>query len=190
VTAPLVLASTSPQRRAILDQLGIPFRIEAPAYEEHALDLDPVALVEAHSRGKASSVSPRPGDGPVLGVDTAVVIDDLVLGKPRHEGEARGMLRRLAGRRHEVVSGLTLIGEDGLVTGHAVTGVIFRPVAEDEIEAYVGTGEWRGRAAGYAIQGRGARLVAGIEGDYLNVVGLPAALLLDRLHDAGFASRR
>jgi nucleoside triphosphate pyrophosphatase len=185
----LVLASTSPQRRAILDQLGLPFRVEAPAYEERALDLDPIALVEAHSRGKATSVSHRPGDGPVLGVDTAVVIDDLVLGKPGDAEEARAMLRRLAGRRHEVVSGLTLVGGDGPVTGHAVTGVTFRPVDGAEIDGYVATGEWRGRAAGYAIQGRGARLVARVEGDYLNVVGLPAALLLDRLHDAGFASR-
>jgi septum formation protein len=180
---PLVLASTSPQRRAILDQLGLPFRVEAPAYEEHALDLDPIALVEAHSRGKAASVTPRPGDGPVLGVDTAVVIDDLVLGKPGDAEEARAMLRRLAGRRHEVISGLTLIAGDGPVTGHAVTGVTFRPVDEEEIDGYVATGEWRGRAAGYAIQGRGARLVAGVEGDYLNVVGLPAALLLELISE-------
>jgi septum formation protein len=184
---PLVLASTSPQRRAILEQLGIPFRVEPPAYEEHALDVGPVELVETRSLGKAASVQRRAGDGPVLGVDTEVVIDRLVLGKPRDEAEAQEMLRRLSGRRHDVVSGLTLVAGDGPVTGHAVTGVTFRRVDDREIDAYVATGEWRGRAAGYAIQGRGARLIERVDGDYLNVVGLPAALLLERLHDAGFA---
>lgn len=173
-----MLASSSPQRRAILEQLGLPFRIAVPAYEELPLPIPPVALVEAHARGKARSVERAAGDGAILGVDTAVVIDGHVLGKPADAAAARAMLARLEGREHLVSSGLTL-RHDGLeLTRHAQTLVRFRPVAAGELDAYVATGEWRGRAGGYAIQGRGAAFVEEVEGDYLNVVGLPAALLV------------
>ena len=116
--------------------------------------------------------------GPVLGVDTAVVIDDDVLGKPVDSGHAREMLERLAGREHLVVSGLTLRHGDDEITGHASTVVRFRPLAAAELEAYLQLGEWEGRAGGYAIQGRGAALVESVTGDYANVVGLPVALLV------------
>ncbi len=105
---PLVLASRSPQRRAILTQLALPYRVVEPDYDERALPLDAIELVETHARGKARSVDREPDDGAVLGVDTAVVIDDDVLGKPVDSGHAREMLERLAGREHLVVSGLTL----------------------------------------------------------------------------------
>jgi septum formation protein len=111
-------------------------------------------------------------------VDTAVVLDGRVFGKPAGDGEAREMLAALAGRVHDVISGLCLAGPGLEVVEHDVTRVQFRPLAGSEIEAYVASGEWEGRAGGYAIQGRGAALVARIEGDYLNVVGLPAALLV------------
>jgi septum formation protein len=180
VTAPrILLASTSPQRRAILEQLGIPFRVLAPRYAEHdPPGLTPVEAVRAHARGKALSVAAEAGDGPVLGVDTAVVLDGRVFGKPAGDGEAREMLAALAGRVHDVISGLCLAGPGLEVVEHDVTRVQFRPLTGSEIEAYVASGEWEGRAGGYAIQGRGAALVARIEGDYLNVVGLPAALLV------------
>jgi septum formation protein len=174
---PLRLASTSPQRRAILAQLGLPFEVTEPAYEERDTPgLGAVEAVRAHAQGKALSV-PRSG-GPVLGVDTAVVLDGRTYGKPADEDEARAMLRSLAGRVHEVVSGICLAGERWHVVDHDVTRVSFRRLADAEIEAYVATGEWRGRAGAYAIQGRGAALVERIEGDYLNVVGLPAAALV------------
>ena len=169
----IVLASTSPQRRAILEQLRIPFRIVEPAYEE--VGEDPVE----HAVGKARSVDG--GDEPVLGVDTVVVLDGDVLGKPADAEEAESMLGRLSGRTHEVVSGLCLRTEDWEESGRAVTAVTFRGLTTDEIADYVADGEWQGRAGAYAIQGRGAALVERIDGDYLNVVGLPAALLLDVL---------
>ena len=178
--ASLVLASTSPQRRAILEQLRIPFVVIAPAYQEHdPPDADPVQLVRAHAEGKARSV--RVGGSITLGVDTTVHLDGRLYAKPENDNGARAMVEELAGATHLVVSGLCLLGPGFSVVEHAVTRVTFRELSVPEIEAYIATGEWRGRAGGYAIQGIGGRLVAGIEGDYLNVVGLPAALLVDVL---------
>ena len=167
---PLVLASTSPQRRAILEQLGLPFEVVPPSYEE--VGDDPVA----HAIGKARSVDG--GDRPVIGVDTVVTCGGRVLGKPRNAEDAEAMLEFLGGKTHEVVSGLCLRTPAWEETGRDVTRVSFRPLAARDLAWYVGSGEWEGRAGAYAIQGRGAALVERIEGDYLNVVGLPAALLV------------
>jgi septum formation protein len=185
--APLVLASRSPQRRAILTQLGLPFRVAEPGYHEAPLDLPPELVVEERSRGKARSVAQRAGDGPVLGVDTEVVLDDgTVLGQPPDAAAARAMLAALSGRTHRVLSGLTVRDGDVERTAHAATAVTFRALADDELDAYVARGEWRGRAGGYAIQEAGAVLVARVEGDYANVVGLPVALLVESLHGVGY----
>jgi len=180
VTATLVLASTSPQRRAILEQLGIPFELAEPRYVEHdPPDADPVSLVREHALGKARSV--HEAGRITLGVDTTVHLGQRVYAKPSGEDDARAMLRDLAGRTHEVVSGVCLITPGGETVQHAGTRVAFRLLAEPELDRYVASGEWRGRAGGYAIQGLGGRLVERIDGDYLNVVGLPAALLLGLL---------
>jgi septum formation protein len=170
---PLLLASTSPQRRAILEQLGLPFEVVAPAYEE--LGDDPLE----HAIGKARSVDG--GDRPVLGVDTIVRCDGRVLGKPAHEGEAEQMLEVLSGREHEVVSGLCLRSPAWEETRTETTRVIFRALTPRDLAWYLAAGEWEGRAGSYAIQGCGAALVERIEGDYLNVVGLPAAALVSVL---------
>ena len=175
--APLILASTSPRRRAILEQLRIPFDVVAPAFEETAGD--PVA----HAVGKARSVAGLAGDRPVLGCDTEVVCGGRVYGKPATEAEAEEMLDSLAGKMHEVVSGLALLTPGWEAVHREVTRVTFRPLDARELAHYVGSGEWEGRAGGYAIQGLGASLVERIEGDYLNVVGLPAALLVRLLAD-------
>jgi septum formation protein len=169
----IVLASTSPQRRAILEQLRIPFEVVPPEYEETGDD--PVE----HAVGKARSVDG--GEEPVLGVDTVVVLDGAVLGKPQDAGEARSMLARLSGRTHEVVSGICLRTAEWEEIGRAVTNVTFRELTAAEIDDYVASGEWEGRAGSYAVQGFGGSLVERIEGDYQNVVGLPAPLLLDLL---------
>jgi septum formation protein len=170
----MVLASRSPQRRAILEQLGIHFRVEEPRAEELSRG-DPRPLVVENARRKALSVE---GDL-VLGVDTAVVLDGRVFGKPAGIEEAATHLRRLSGRTHEVHSGVSLRDRGRDLTAHAVTRVHFRPLEQSALEWYLATGEWRERAGGYAIQGRGAALVAGIEGDYTNVVGLPVAALVE-----------
>jgi septum formation protein len=176
---PILLASTSPQRRAILEQLGLPFDVVAPRYvEEDVSELGAVELLRAHALGKARSVADEAGGRPVLGVDTAVVLDGRAYGKAASEGEAAAMLEALGGRTHEVVSGLCLRAPGWEVVEHDVTRVTFRALTAREVAAYVATGEWKARAGAYAIQGRGAALVDHIEGDYLNVVGLPAALLV------------
>jgi nucleoside triphosphate pyrophosphatase len=175
---PIVLASVSPQRRAILEQLGIPFSVVEPPYEEHdSPDADPVELVREHALGKARSVGPQ-GESPVLGVDTAVVVDGRSLGKPVRAGDAEAMLELLSGRAHEVVSGLCLLTPGWEELGHEVTTVTFRTLTPRDLAHYLGSGEWEGRAGGYAIQGLGAALVERVEGDYLNVVGLPATRLV------------
>jgi septum formation protein len=175
---PILLASESPQRRAILEQLDIPFTVVPPRYEESGVRGDPVEVVRAHARGKARSVAGEADEQPVLGVDTAVVIDGETLGKPTDAGDAEAMLERLSGRAHEVMSGLCLVTPGWEELHHAVTLVAFRPLTARDLAHYVGSGEWEGRAGGYAIQGLGGSLVERIEGDYLNVVGLPAALLI------------
>jgi len=178
---PLLLASRSPQRRAILEQLAIPFEAVVPQYEEELTGADPVAEVERHAQGKARSVAGIAGDRPVLGVDTEVVLDGRVYGKPADEAEAEAMLEELSGQTHEVVSGLCLLTPAWEELRHAVTRVSFRALTPRELGLYVVSEEWRERAGGYAIQGLGAALVERIEGDYLNVVGLPAALLVNLL---------
>jgi septum formation protein len=169
---PLLLASTSPQRRTILGQLGIPFDVIAPDYEERGDD--PVE----HATGKARSVLDRAEGRPVLGVDTIVSLDGAVYGKPTDATGAERMLERLAGRTHEVVSGLCLATHAWEEVHREVTRVTFRPLTPRDLASVVAAGEWEGRAGAYAIQGFGASLVERVEGDYLNVVGLPAAVLV------------
>jgi septum formation protein len=176
---PLLLASTSPQRRAILEQLGLPFDVVAPDYVEHdPPDADPIELVRTHAAGKARSVAAEADGRPVLGVDTCVTLDGAVYGKPADATGAEAMLERLGGRTHTVVSGLCLLTSGWEVLEHESTAVRFRELTPRDIAWYLAEGEWEGRAGGYAIQGRGGRLVDRIEGDYLNVVGLPGALLV------------
>ena len=173
MAAALVLASRSPQRRAILEQLGVRFRVKEPDVSERTHG-EPGEVVVANALAKARSV---PG-GLVLGADTAVELGDRLFGKPEDEVQARSFLRLLEGRVHRVWSGLAL-SEDGQErSAAAATHVRFRPLGPAQIDWYVATGEWRGRAGGYAIQGRGAALVDRIEGDYFNVVGLPVAELV------------
>ena len=180
--APILLASTSPQRRAILEQLGIPFDVVAPEYEEHdPPDADPVDLVREHALGKARSVAAQAGERPVLGVDTSVWLDGFLYGKPTDATDAERMLEQLAGKTHTVVSGLCVLTPGWEVVEHESTYVTFRGLTPRELARHLAHGEWEGRAGGYAIQGRGAALVERIEGDYLNVVGLPAALLVKLL---------
>jgi septum formation protein len=133
---------------------------------------DPVEVARENARRKRDGVSGAPAGALVLAVDTVVALDGRIFGKPADEADARATLDALAGRTHTVVSGFAL----GDVVGHATTQVTMRAGLTDW---YLPAGEWRGRAGGYAIQGRGAALVERIDGDYLNVVGLPVAALLD-----------
>lgn len=158
--------------------MGADFRV-APTHVEELEDGDPVAVAAENARRKALAAEPAPL---VLGADTLVTVDGAILGKPRDATQAVEYLARLAGRRHQVVGGIAL-ARRGEVIAEAVeiTEVVFRALSARDIEEYVALGEWEGRAGGYAIQGAGAALVRSITGDYLNVVGLPLARLLDLL---------
>ncbi|HEX5145779.1 MAG TPA: nucleoside triphosphate pyrophosphatase [Conexibacter sp.] len=215
----LVLASRSPQRRAILEQLGVAFDVVVSDAEELSGGSDPVAVAVENARRKAQAVwragpadPARPDDPagqpressspapparsaatadaaspwsplslPVVGVDTLVTLDGALYGKPADAAAARDTLSRLSGRTHEVVSGVAVVEAGETRTASATTRVAFRALGAETLDWYLATEEWRERAGGYAIQGRGAALVQRIEGDYLNVVGLPVQALLGLL---------
>jgi len=181
----------------------VPFRVVVSRYvEEEGVALDPEGLVRAHALGKAREVAARcgvlPGDA-VLGADTAVVRDGHALGKPRDAAEARSMLASLAGREHVVMTAVALVAGLQPPRGEPRTGetasrfspqeevrcdatrVRFRTLSPDELDRYVGTGEWRDRAGGYAIQGAGAAIVEHVEGEYTTVVGLPLPTVAEML---------
>lgn len=171
---PLVLASTSPQRRAILEQLRIPFEVVAP-------DFDEVAGTSPLERAAGKARSVESDERPVLGVDTEVLLDGELLGKPADATEAEAMLEALSGRTHEVVSGVCLRTPAWEELHTESTLVTFRTLTPRDLAHYVAAGEWEGRAGAYAIQGLGASLVERLDGDFLNVVGLPGALLVSLL---------
>lgn len=169
----LVLASRSPQRKRILEQLGVEFRIE-PADVEELTDGHPRDVVVENAVRKARAVD---GDR-VLGADTEVFLGDRIFGKAGSAEEAEDHLRTLSGRVHEVWGGLALRDGGEVRVAHAVTRVRFRELSAREIAWYLATGEWRDRAGAYAIQGLGCALVEAVEGDFWNVVGLPVAELM------------
>jgi septum formation protein len=173
-----VLASASPQRRAILDRLGVSFTLRPTETRELAAgDPGEVAVENALRKARAARI---PGVSEVvLGCDTLVVLDGVIYGKPGDERAARASLAALSGATHEVISGVALLVEGEERTAVARTRVRFRVLGQDLLDWYLATGEWPGRAGGYAIQGAGAALVLAVEGDYENVVGLPLATLLD-----------
>jgi len=173
----LILASGSPQRRAILRALDLAFEVRpADVAEDEAGPA--VDVARGNALRKALGVE-RAHDDVVLGVDTVVATETELWGKPADAAAARRTLRSLSGRTHEVISGFALVGAGGVRAGHDTTLVTFRELTDAVIDWYVASGEWEGRAGGYAIQGRGGALIRRIEGDYLNVVGLPVAALLE-----------
>ena len=173
----LVLASRSPQRRALLRGLGIRFTVRPPRFEEVAQG-DPPQVALANALGKALSVARRDGEV-VLGVDTVVALDGRIYGKPANEAQARATLEALSDATHTVFSGVALVGPSAEPrTAVAATAVTFRALDRATIDSYLATGEWEGRAGGYAIQGGGAALVLALDGDHTNVIGLPVPTLL------------
>jgi septum formation protein len=174
----LILASRSPQRRAILEALGLEFVVR-PSDIEELEQGDPRAVACENALRKALAADPEPGDR-VLGVDTIVTLDGQLYGKPDSPEAARMTIRALSDRTHAVISGLAIVGlgREPVVQA-ASTAVTFRELDEQMLDWYVATGEWRERSGGYAIQQAGGALVRRIDGDITNVVGLPLALLLD-----------
>ena len=183
----IILASQSPRRRELLERMGVgDFRIVTPDIDEQMdRDLPPGELVGRISLEKALAVQAQEGKGPIIiAADTVVALDGAVLGKPADELDAFKMLSTLSGCRHQVYTGLTVLRGEECHTVSEETTVTFRELSAEEIDRYVATGEPMDKAGAYGIQGYGALLVEGIQGDYYNVMGLPVCrlgLLLRRL---------
>ena len=191
VTRPkIVLASKSPQRRALLAALGVEFEVVDPGIDEET-EGEPRDLVVRNASRKAAAVAEDHPGKLVIAGDTEVVIDGVVLGQPADEAEARAHLERLSGVEHHVLGGLALVGPDrdeDPRNGVDVSTVAFRELDRALLDAYLASGEWRGRAGSYAVQGLGSALVDIVRGDVSNVIGLPIGLLL-RLAPELFAGR-
>jgi len=188
---PLILASASPRRKRILSQVGIPFRAIASRFQEAKLHGSPAYLSRALAEKKAREVCQRAGGSWILGADTLVTLDALILGKPEDAEDAKAMLRLLGGKEHRVITGFCVVNPSGgLVHSKAVsTRVRFKPLSEEEISGYVETEEPFGKAGSYAIQGIGAFMVERISGSYTNVVGLPICAVIEALVSVGALKR-
>jgi septum formation protein len=176
----LVLASASPRRRELLTQAGYSFDVHPAHIPEDPLpNEDPIAYVIRLAREKAQVVFDELSDtgAVVLGADTTVTLDNHILGKPEDAADAARMLRLLSGRTHRVITGIAVVTERGAEVAAEVTGVRFLTMSDEEIAAYIATGEPMDKAGAYGIQGRAARWIPRVEGCYFNVVGLPLALV-------------
>lgn len=177
--APLILASGSPRRRKLLEDAGIAFRVAVSDAEEiSASDASPAEVARRNARRKAEAVAASQEPAAiVIGADTIVVLEGRIFGKPVDEENAARMLRELSGRTHQVITGVCIVRDGASETFAETTDVTFRQLDDDEIAAYVATGEPLDKAGAYGIQGLGGKLVERIEGDYDNVVGLPMTRL-------------
>ncbi|HIZ93420.1 Maf family protein [Flavonifractor sp. An112] len=176
----IILASKSPRRRALLEQMGVrDFRIVTPDIDEHMdRDLPPAELVRQISLEKAQAVAAQADPNTVvIAADTVVALDGVALGKPADKEEAFRMLSLLSDNRHQVYTGLTVLRGEQVFSQWEETAVTFRSLTAEEIEAYIATGEPMDKAGAYGIQGYGALFIEGISGDYYNVMGLPVCRL-------------
>jgi len=174
----LLLASASPRRAQLLRDAGYDFDVAPADIDEQRFDGEmPADYVARLAQAKAEAVVPRFSGRIIIGADTVVVIDGFVLGKPRDRADAIGMLGRLAGRRHEVLTGVTVTDGARSIHGVEITKVTFAPLDLPAIDSYVKTGESSDKAGAYAIQGVGSRFVERIDGSYTNVIGLPIPLV-------------
>ena len=171
----IILASQSPRRKELMGQIGLKFKVISPNVDERVEgNPSPAQLVEELSLRKALAVEQQVSRGDlIVAADTVVALEGTVLGKPKTERDAFSMLSALSGNRHYVYTGVTVLHNGRAETGHEVTAVTFRELEPDEISSYIATGEPMDKAGAYGIQGIGALLVSGIDGDYCNVMGLP-----------------
>lgn len=178
----LVLTSSSPSRKMLLEQAGVSFEVVVSGVDETVpASLSPAQTVELLAERKGKAVLPLRPDKPIIAADSVVSIDGLILGKPKDDQEAKATLRRLSGRTHQIFTGVCLLANGREEVFHQSTKVTFYPLTEEEIADYVALGESQGRAGAYGIEGIGVVLVQSIEGDYSNIVGLPVAETLRRL---------
>jgi septum formation protein len=186
----IILASASPRRKELLEKLGLKFEVDASnCAEEIDPTLEPDELVRRISITKAKSVAQRHQDAVIIAADTIGVIGKKLLGKPHTADEAGKMLAQISGKSHEVITGFTILDTvtDKIMTGTVSTKVYIKKLTQQEIAAYVQTGEPLDKAGAYGIQGRGAVIVEKIEGDYYNVMGLPLSALTEALIEFGIS---
>lgn len=184
----IILASSSPRRKTLLEQIGLKFEIDPSNYNEGAVsEMEPRKLAEYLSLKKAIEVAKRHEETVVISADTVVVIDSKILGKPKTSEEAKSMLKKLSGKCHSVITGFAIIdtGDNKQISKSVETKVYFKNLSEKEIDAYISTGEPMDKAGAYGIQGKAALFVERIEGDYFNVVGLPVLSLTEELKNFG-----
>ncbi len=182
----IILASASPRRKEILSGLGIDFSVVTADTDENCDLCDPAALVETLSFRKAEAVAKiAEPNSLIIGADTVVAINGEILGKPKNKADADRMLHLLSGNTHQVLTGVTLLYNGKRHTAHAVTDVTFQTMTEQEIADYISTNEPYDKAGGYAVQGKTARYITGINGCYWNVVGFPINLFSNMLKEMG-----
>ncbi|MBI5196812.1 MAG: septum formation protein Maf [Nitrospirae bacterium] len=184
----IILASTSPRRKEMLKMIGLKFKVDANGHEEKRRHgLSPRTLARLLSREKAKSAAVRHKNALIIAADTFIVFKGKLFGKPHKKEEALRMLLTLNGKAHTVITGFTIIDTAGgkIISRSAKTKVWFKKLTADEIKSYVKSGEPLDKAGGYAVQGRGAFLIKKIEGDFLNVVGLPLRMLIKSLREFG-----
>ena len=182
----IILASASPRRRELLQQIGCSFRVEVSQVEEvDCQGLQPAVVVEKNAYLKAVAVAALYPDMPVLGADTVVSLDDDIFGKPKDKEQAREMLTRLSGRTHQVSTGIAIAWHNQIWQAYETTEVDFAPLSPAEIDRYLATGEHADKAGAYGIQGRAAVFIEQIRGSYSNVVGLPLHCLYGLAQKAG-----
>jgi septum formation protein len=186
--ASLILASKSPRRKHLLEQAGLKFSVIPSDFDETSVAMsDPASYVRALAEFKALDISHKHPDSWVIGADTLVLSDKQVLGKPGSDEEAREMLKRLSGKRHQVLTGYCICcrARKQLFSETVKTDVHFKELRLEEIDWYIGTGEPSDKAGAYAIQGLGSFLVRSIKGSYTNVVGLPVCEVIEFLTREG-----
>lgn len=182
----IILASKSPRRRKLLEQIGIKFIVEeSNVDEENSYHLSPRDMVKHLSTEKAKAVARKNKESIVIGADTTVFLENEVIGKPGSEKEAREILRKLSNKTHLVITGITIISSKKILTKLAETKVHFRKLTDKEINAYVKTREPMDKAGGYGVQEKAGMFIDNIDGDYFNVVGLPISVVSEMLKEFG-----
>ncbi|WP_075982453.1 Maf family protein [Bacillus massilinigeriensis] len=183
----LILASASPRRKELLENLHIPFQVSSSDVDEsYDPQLSPQEVVMELASRKAKSVAEKNQEAYIIGSDTVVVIDEEILGKPKDKDEAFTMLKRLSGNTHSVYTGVAIASSKKVIQFYEKTDVVFWELTDDEINTYIDTNEPFDKAGAYGIQGFGSLLVKGIVGDYFTVVGLPISRTVRELVKAGF----
>lgn len=182
----IILASKSPRRRNVLEQIGLKFTVQVSDFDEASITFKtPVEMVEKLSLEKAKIIAKRNPDAVIIGADTTIVCKGEIIGKPKSIKDAVRILKLLSGNIHTVITGFTIISGNKSITKHVTSKVKFKKLSEAEIKAYVATGEPMDKAGGYGIQDKAGVLIESVNGDYFNVVGLPIAVVSEVLKDFG-----